>query len=224
MFRTLKASLLCGVVAFSSFAGDDENDNSPIYPGYDLTSANSVEVITASGETIKGENKAANKFGTSYKNMKVKDEAGTVHQYKLPADVKEITANSFSAFKGGSFRKPDRSMRYVTVDVIGKPGKKTMVQQLNYEGTDKILIYNHPGESEWNTIPFTNISYLDVEGYYISLNGGELFEMTEKLYKKGGFEKLFGSCDAVMKKYPSSKERDFDDFDKHVQTFLSECK
>ncbi|MBN1761214.1 MAG: hypothetical protein JW863_23015 [Chitinispirillaceae bacterium] len=224
MVRYLNASLLCGILALSAFAGDDEEDNSLIYPGYDLTAAKTVEVITASGEVVKGENMAANKFGTSYKNMKVKDEAGTLHKFKLPDDVKEITAKSFSLFKGG-FRKPDRDIRYVTVDVIGKSGKKTMVQQLNYEGTDKVLVYNHPGESDWNTIPMTNISYLDVEGFYISLNGGELFEMTDKEYqKKGGFEKAFGSCEAVMQKYPSKKERDFDDFDKHLKTYLDECK
>ena len=220
MVRTLKASsLVCSVAVFCAFAGDDK---SPIYPGYDLCESSAVEVITASGETIKGNNKAANKFGTSYKNMKVKDEGETIHKFKLPDDVKEITAKSFSVFKG-AFRKPDRDIRYVTVDVIGKPGKKTMVQQLNYEGTDKILVYNHPGESQWKTIPMTSISFLDVDAYYISLNGGELFEMTEKQYKKGGFEKLFGSCDEVMQKYPP-KERDFDDFDKHLRTFLDACE
>jgi hypothetical protein len=221
MIKMVKAALLCGLVATAIYAEDE--DTSLLFDGFDMSGADSVQVITTAGDTISGINKAANKFGSTYKSIKVRDAAGTLHKFKLPADLKQITVYNYSALKGsGSFRKPDGAVIYLTVDYIGKSGKKVVVQQLNYEGTDKILLYNNPDESGWDTYPFTPIQYLEVEGYYISLNGGELFAMTDKEYeKKGGFEKLFGESKEMMAKYPTKKERDFEDFDEHLKMFLN---
>ena len=224
MLRTIKTSILCGTLIFSSFvfADDEKDDTSPIYPGYDLCASGSVEVTTNSGEVIKGVNKATNKFKTTYKNMKIKDQSGTIHKYKPIKDLKEVTVKSWSVWKG-ALRRPDRDIRYVTVDIIGKPGKKTMIQQLNYEGTDKIIVYNDPLKSKWKTIPVANITYLSVEGFYISLNGGGLFPIDGKLYKNGGFEKIFGNCEAVTSKFSTPKDRDFRNFRNHLKTFLDSC-
>lgn len=154
--------------------------------------------------------------------MTIKDESGTLHKYKVISDLKEVTVKSWSVWKG-SFRRPDRDIRYIAVDIIGKPGKKAMIQQLNYEGTEKILVYNDPSKSKWKTIPVANISYLSVEGFYISLNGGELFPMDGKLYNNGGFEKIFGNCEAVTSKFADSKDRNFKNFPNHLRTFLDSC-
>ncbi len=225
MLRTIKTSILCGLLAFSVniFADDSNDDNSPIYPGYDLCKSRNIEVITNSGEVVKGVNKATNKWKTTYKKMKLKDGSGTPHKYKVIRDLKEVTVKSWSVWKG-AFRRPDRDIRYVRVDIIGKPGKKTMVQQLNYEGTDKILVYNDPLRSKWKTIPVANITYLSVDGFYVSLNGGELFPMNNKLYKDGGFEKIFGSCEAVTSRFSTPEDRNFKNFKNHLRTFLDSCK
>ncbi|HEX3018801.1 MAG TPA: hypothetical protein VHP36_00800 [Chitinispirillaceae bacterium] len=224
MLRTIKTSVLFGMLALCGYAfADESNDEtSPIYPGYDMCRSREVVVTTNSGEVIKGVNKAANKFKTTYKNLKVKDESGTVHKYKPIKNLKEVTVKSWSVWKG-ALRRPDRDIRYVTIDIIGKPGKKTMVQQLNYEGTDKILIYNDPLKSKWKTIPVVGITYLSVAGFYISLNGGELFPIDSKTYKKGGFEKIFGNCEAVTSKFATPKDREFDNFRNHLRTFLDSC-
>lgn len=224
MLRLLKTSVLYGVMALSAyvFADDSKDDKSPIYPGYDLCTSREVEVTDNSGKVVKGVNKATNKFKTTYKNMKIKDESGTLHKYKPVKQIKEVTVKSWSPWKG-AFRIPDRDIRYVAVDIIGKQGKKAIVQQLNYEGTDKILIYNDPMESKWKTIPIARITYLEVSGFYISLNGGELFPMNGKLYKKGGFEKIFGNCEAVTSKFSSPKDREFNNFRNHLKVFLESC-
>lgn len=56
MLRTVKTSLFCGIIALcaSVFADDSKEDNSPIYPGYDMCQSSTVEVTTNSGDVIKG--------------------------------------------------------------------------------------------------------------------------------------------------------------------------
>jgi hypothetical protein len=204
-----------------AFGGDDAPNY--IYPGYDMTTAKNVVVTLNDGSVITGENVACNKLGNTYINMKVKDASGKVTKIDIDEQVKEIIVKDFNKLLSlGSMHKADREIRYIVIDRLDKPGTKVVCQQLNYDGTDKMIVYNDPEECEWSSIPMTGITYLDVEGYYISVAGAALTEVTKKNYKKELFSKLFGSCQSVNDKF--GKKKDIDDFDEAFTSFITDCK
>jgi hypothetical protein len=188
-----------------------------------MTTAKNVVVTLNDGKVITGENVACNKMGNTYINMRVKDASGNVTKIDIDEQVKEIIVKDFNKLLSlGSMHKADREIRYIVIDRLDKPGTKVVCQQLNYEGTDKMIVYNDPEECDWSNIPMTNITYLDVEGYYVSIAGAPLVEVIEKNYKKEMFSKLFGSCQSVNDKF--GKKKDIDDFDEAFSTFIKDCK
>lgn len=219
-------SLLTSITIFTTavsmaFGGDDEPNY--IYPGYDMTTAKNVVVTLNDGTVITGENVACNKLRNTYINMRVKDASGNVTKIDIDEQVKEIIVKDFNKLLSlGSMHKADREIRYIVIDRLDKPGTKVVCQQLNYDGTDKMIIYNDPEECDWSNIPMTSITYLDVGGYYVSVAGGALSEVTKKNYKKEMFSKLFGSCQSVNDKF--GKKKDIDDFDKAFTSFITDCK
>jgi hypothetical protein len=204
-----------------SFGGDDEPNY--VYPGYDMTTAKNVVVTLNDGTVITGENVACNKIGNTYLNIKVKDASGNVTKIDIDEQAKEIIVKDFNKLLSlGSMHKADREIRYIVIDRLDKPGTKVVCQQLNYDGTDKMIIYNDPEECEWSSIPMTGITYLDVEGYYVSVGGAALVEVTKKNYKKEMFSKLFDACQSVKDKF--GKKKDIDDFDEAFTSFIIDCK
>ena len=221
MKTAVKLLSVLAATATTAFGGDDEPNF--IYPGYDMTTAKNVVVTLNDGTVITGENVACNKIANTYLNMKVKDATGKVTTIDLDEQAKEIIVKDFSKMRSiGSIHKADREIRYIVIDRLDKPGTKVVCQQLNYEGTDKMIVYNDPEECEWSSIPMTGITYLDVEGYYVSVAGGALVEVTKKNYKKEMFSKLFDSCQSVKDKF--GKKKDIDDFDEAFTAFITNCK
>lgn len=215
-----KIVFVLSIPAAIAFAGDEPNF---IYPGYDMTTAKNVVVTLNDGTVITGKNVACNKFGNSYLNMKVEDETGKVTKIDIDEQVKEIIVKDYNKLLSfGSMHKADREIRYIVMDRLDKPGTKVVCQQLNYEGTDKMVIYNDPEESEWKTIPVASITYLSVDGYYVSAANGPLAEVTKKNYKKEMFSKLFDACQSVKDKF--GKKKDIDDFDEAFTLFATDCK
>jgi hypothetical protein len=221
MKRLLTSISIFTAAVSMAFGGDDEPNY--IYPGYDMTTAKNVVVTLNDGTVITGENIACNKLRNTYINIRVKDASGKVTKIDIDEQVKEIIVKDFNKLLSlGSMHKADREIRYIVIDRLDKPGTKVVCQQLNYDGTDKMIIYNDPEECDWSTIPMTSITYLDVEGYYVSVAGGALAEVTKKNYKKEMFGKLFGSCQSVNDKF--GKKIDIDDFDKAFTSFITDCK
>ncbi len=118
--------------------------------------------------------------------------------------------------------KADREIRYIVVERLDKPGKKIVCQQLNYDATDKMIVYNSPNGSTWKSIPFVGIMYLDIDAYYISLAGAPLIDIIKSNYKNETFAKVFDSCQPVKDKFGT--KIDIDDFDQAFTTFATDCK
>ena len=110
---------------------------------------------------------------------------------------------------------------YIIWEQVELPNGKSfvMLQLLNPGFDSKIKVFYKPSADKGElSIGGVSIADSKVNEYYV-VKDGKTYKMNKKLYKKGGYEELFGDCDYMTQLMP-----DYDDFAKEVFTYDQACK
>ncbi len=111
---------------------------------------------------------------------------------------------------------------FETAKVLVKKKTRTLLMQLLNPGTcSRIKVYHDPFAKETASLGVGGVKVAGglAKSYYISKDGKTAFRIFKKTYKED-FNKLFGDCDVVKKKYQDKK---WNEFVEAVFAYNAEC-
>lgn len=165
--------------------------------------------------------------GKTLDGKKIKYEANQIQELGLnPSDFAKLASISESTRSVAKMQrnKVDESARNLVLfynEQLDDPKREVLVQLVNPGFESRIRVYDDPFATETAGVGFAGMQVtggMD-KSFYVRANG-KVFRLKKKNYDEK-FVELFGSCDALMKKY--GKDFAWRDFCYHVFMFDQEC-
>lgn len=216
----------------------DVNAQQLLTPSYSFSHKKTAYVTLTDGKEIKGTLDDIDRNKNLIEFVRIIDESGQKHKlnaeavkfmYLPPSGMDNLSkqADFLTDATKWNDEKLDQDLLnqgYVyfelTQVIIRKESTPLLMQLLNPSFSKKVKIYHDPNANETASVGVAGIKVAggDDKSYYVQTGDAPAYRLEKKNYADE-FKKLWGSCDAVINKYPSMK---WSEFLKHV-TDYTEC-